>query len=381
MTKVAFVGTGDVFLRHYLPEAMSHEAIEVTAICDNAGDRAEQAADFLGDGVEAYTDYGELLERSDAEIVVIVTPPTSHYELTLAGLEAGKNIYVEKPFCRHLEEANHLIETAERVGVQLMAAPTSLLDPAVDIMRTLIADGAIGKGAYSTVSANSLGDAEPTYYERFLQVTKESGIDVLRKEEEKTDPSWYFQRGGGPLYDGGVYAITRITGLLGPARRVVALSGIVDSHRRVLKGTAYEKRIAVTEDDLTMALLDFGESCFVHLNTGWIGPTNPGLGRPAGPFPAAPSADPSGIVGMEGTIVGGRDRVRLYRNETQEWEEFPVEGRRWEIPVGLTHFAECLAEGMKPRITIEHARHVVEIMEKIYVAARTGEAQDITTTF
>ena len=196
MTKVAFVGTGDVFLRHYLPESMSHEVIEITAICDSAGDRAEQAASFLGDGVEAYTEYSEMLERSDAEIVVIVTPPVSHYQLALAGMEAGKNIYVEKPFCRHLEEADHLIETAQREGVQLMAAPTSLLDPAVDMIRKLIADGTIGKVAYATINANSVGDAEPTYYERFLRVTKEAGIDVLREEEEKTAPSWYFQSGG-----------------------------------------------------------------------------------------------------------------------------------------------------------------------------------------
>ena len=84
---------------------------------------------------------------------------------------------------------------------------------------------------------------------------------------------------------------------------------------------------------------------------------------------------------LSNPLAEPRDRVRLYRNETQEWEEFPVEGSRWAIPVGLTHFAECLAEGRRPCITIEHARHVVEIMEKIYVAARTGQAQEITTTF
>ena len=366
MTKVAFVGTGDVFLKYYYPEAMSQDAIEITAICDNTGDRAEQMANLLGDRVEAYTDYDDLLQRSDAEIIAIVTPPMSHYQLTLAGLEAGQNVYVEKPFCRQLEEADHLIETAERMGVQLMAAPSSLLDPGFDITRKLIADGAIGKVAYSNVSSNSVGDAEPAYYERFLRMTREAGIDVLRKEEEKTDPSWYFQKGGGPLYDVGVYSITQITGLLGPAKRVVALSGIVDPHRVLLKRTRFEKRIDVTEDDLTMALLDFGESCFVHLNTGWIGGADTG---------------PSGIVGMEGTIVQAGDKVRLYRNATEEWEEFPVEGRRWAIPIGLTHFAECLEQNKKPRITIEHARHVVEIMEKIYVAARTGRAQEITSTF
>ena len=89
--------------------------------------------------------------------------------------------------------------------------------------------------------------------------------------------------------------------------------------------------VSIPEDDLTLILLDMGDLRFVHINTGWVG----GVGR----------GGPPGIVGMEGTI------------------------------------AECIVSGEQPKITIEHARHVVEIMEKTYVAARTGQAQEITTTF
>ena len=145
------------------------------------------------------------------------------------------------------------------------------------------------------------------------------------------------------------------------------MSGVVDPHRVVLRGTEQVKQIDVTEDDLTMILLDMGDSRFVHINTGWIG----GVGR----------GGPPGIVGMEGTIAESVGKVHLYRNDTEEWSDYPVEGNEWSIPSGLIHLAECILSGDHPKITIEHARHVVEIMEKTYVAARTGEAQGITTTF
>ena len=95
--KVAFVGTGDVFLKYYLPEAIEQDVYDINAICDIEVDRAQKVADFVG-GAEAYGDYDTMLEESDAELVVIVTPPMSHYPLALAGLEAGKHVYVEKAF-------------------------------------------------------------------------------------------------------------------------------------------------------------------------------------------------------------------------------------------------------------------------------------------
>ena len=151
--KVGFVGTGDVFLKYYLPDVMRRDVFKITAICDSAPDRARQVADFLG-GIQSYTNYDDMLANSDAELIVIVTPPMSHFALALAGLQAGKHVYVEKPFCRHLDEANLLVETARSQEVQLMAAPSIMLDPSVDVIRSLLAEGSIGKVAYASISSN-----------------------------------------------------------------------------------------------------------------------------------------------------------------------------------------------------------------------------------
>jgi predicted dehydrogenase len=374
--KLAFVGTGDVFLKYYLPEAIEQDVFEIAAICDVVRDRAERVAEFVG-GAEAYESYDEMLERSDAELIAIVTPPTSHYPLALAGLEAGKHVYVEKPFCRHLDQANHLVETARRKGVHLMAAPTVLLDPPNIVMRDLIREGAIGKVAFAVSPSFQLGGAAPGYFDRFLRQLKFSSIEVLARPEEKTDASWYYQKGGGPVYDLAVYSITQMTGLLGPVRRVVAFSGTVDPHRMLMGGTEEARQIDVTEDDNTSFLLDLGDSRFVYVNAAWHGGGSRAQGME--------------IVGSAGTITtsGSGDlvtrtreaTVHLYQNEAREWQDLPVEGELWWIPTGLTHLAHCILEGRQPEITIEHARHVVEVMEKVYVAAETGQAQEITTTF
>jgi predicted dehydrogenase len=375
-TKVAFVGTGDVFLKYYLPEAIEQDIIDITAICDIEMDRAEKVAEFVG-GAEAYGSYTEMLEQSDAQLVVIVTPPTTHYQLALEGLKAGKHVYVEKPFCRHLEQADHLIETAEANAVHLMAAPTVMLDPPNMMMREMIAEGAIGNVAFAAAPAFQMGGAISGYFDRFSRQLEFSGIEVLTRPDEKTDASWYYQKGGGPVYDLAVYSITQMTGLLGPVERVVALSGTVDPTRTLMQGTEEVRQIEVTEDDNTSILLDFGESRFVYVNAAWHG--------------AASRAQGMEIIGSRGTLTvsGGGDlvtrtreaTVHLYSNSAKEWQDYPVEDELWWIPTGLTHLARCISEGRQPDISIQHARHVVEVMEKSYVAARSGQAQEITTTF
>ena len=375
--KTAFVGTGDVFLKYYLPEAMEQDVLNVTAICDAEEERARKAAAFIGGGARAFGDYSETLESEDVELVVILTPPPTHYRLALEGLEAGKHVYVEKPFCRRLEQANRLIEAARANGVHLMAAPSIMLDPPNRMMREMIAEGAIGAVAFATAPAFQMGGAISGYFDRFSRQLAHSGIDVLAQPEDKTDASWYYQKGGGPVYDLAVYSITRMTGLLGPVERVAAFSGVVDPTRALMQGTSQERRIEVTEDDNTAMLLDLGESRFVYVNAAWHG--------------AASRAQGMEIVGSKGTLTesGGGDLVtrtrestiHLYSNEAKEWRDYPVEEELWWIPTGLTHLARRILSGRPPDISIEHARHVVEVMEKVYVAARTGTAQAVTTTF
>ena len=90
-------------------------------------------------------------------------------------------MYVEKPFCRRLEQANRLIEAARANGVHLMAAPSIMLDPPNRMMREMIAEGAIGAVAFATAPAFQMGGAISGYFDRFSRQLAHSGIDVLAR--------------------------------------------------------------------------------------------------------------------------------------------------------------------------------------------------------
>ncbi|TAK22812.1 MAG: Gfo/Idh/MocA family oxidoreductase [Chloroflexota bacterium] len=369
--KVGFVGTGDVMLKYYLPTVMrASDTMEVVAICDALADRAEKVAGAFG-ASESYGDYHQMVERTSADLIVNLTPAQLHYPISLAALKAGKHVYVEKPMARTLDEANTLISTARSRGVQLMAAPTLMLDPTNQTIRRLIKEEIVGKVAFAVANAFQGGPLGPSYMANYESALARAGINVLNRLEDKTDPSWFYQKGGGPLYDVGVYRITLLTGLLGPVQRVTALSGIRTPERTVSHGLGGGRTFKTDEDDNTLVLLDFGDATFAYVSASWHG--------------TASEAPPLEVVCQHGTIslprsTRGEERaVRVHREG--KWEEIPVEGTPWVIPNGLPYFAQCLLDGTPSVVTVEQARHVVEVMEKALTAARTGEAQDLVSTF
>jgi predicted dehydrogenase len=369
--RVGFVGTGDVMLKYYLPAVLrAPDAIQVVAICDDLPGRAEKVAEAFGVR-DAFADYGQMLHESDAELVVNLTPAQLHFRFTLAALEAGKHVYVEKPMARTLDEADTLLATARAKGVRLMAAPTLMLDPVNQTVRRLIREETVGKVAFAVANAFQGGPLGPSYIAGHERALARAGVRVLNTTDEKTDPSWFYQRGGGPLYDIGVYRITLLTGLLGPARRVTALSGIRTAERTVSWGLGQGRTFTTDEDDNTLLLLDFGDAAFACVSASWHGT--------ATESPQLEVVCQRGTIAVPRTQPDGRTVVRVHDGE--DWREEPVEGEPWTIPSGLPRFARDVASGASSPVDIEQARHVVEVMEKALVSARSGTAQALTTTF
>jgi predicted dehydrogenase len=249
-----------------------------------------------------------------------------------------------------------------------------MLDRTQQKVRDLIRSGALGK-VYWAFSSNAGGGHE--------NETFRAGSDA----SSNVDPTWYYKKGGGPMYDMAVYSLHTLTGVLGPARRVTALSGIGTPVRQWK-----EKAIQVEMDDNTLMLLDFGDATFA-IATGQNCPTSPyfGFGRMA-------------YFGTEGAIDFGRSIGGLEINAPKQLRgplgfdatslKVAAEGR--DLPyvtpphraiqephvyADIAHLAECIIEDRDPIPTGEHARHVVEIIEAGYRAAETGRTQELTTTF
>lgn len=364
-------------LKYYLPEASENpDLFDIVGICDEDPERAETIARFVG-ASEWFSDYTELLAHSSADLVVVLASPDENCAVALAGVEAGKHVYVERPLARTLADAERLLERATASGLQVMAAPTLMLDPSNALIRSLIRNGSIGRIAFASVSAKQAGEFATAHYGRFLQQLTQADISLVNQAQEESPTPWYFTTGSGPVFDSAIDAITRLTGLIGPASRVTAFSGLSAEHSEALQKIGQETLIPTAQDDTTLLLLDFGESRYGYINSSWFG--------------SASKSPPLEIIGSEGSIAVTTARetdasaqeivVHVYHEKTAKWDEFPLTEGLWRLPTGLTHLGNCLLEGNTPDTSIQHACHVVEVIEKTYLAARSGQTQDIATTF
>jgi predicted dehydrogenase len=228
----------------------------------------------------------------------------------------------------------------------------------------------IREGALGTLTWAVTGSAFGRYHEEEDSVR--AGDDVLTN----INPAWYFRRpGGGPLYDMTVYGLHATTGILGPARRVTAFSG-VRVHEREFRG----EMLPVDMDDSTLMVLDFGDALYAFVY-GVAAGNLPGLGRPT-------------IFGTQGAIIGSTLNGAVFDYPGRELDE--AHGMNGSLPhvVGdhrgmeEAHVYEDIMQLVdwvrddKPSIaTAEHARHVIEIFDAAYRSATTGQAQVLRTSF
>lgn len=377
--KAGLIGCGSVSLIGILPqlaEADARERIELVAVCDVVEARAKEVAARFG-VPHAYADAGELIDRDDIELVLIASPIPYHYPQAMRALNAGKHVYVQKTMATTLAEAQHMTATAHERGLTLVAAPGQMLAPAMQTMKRLVQTGALGKIYWAFGSTAGWGhDYEWTRH----------GNDVLTS----VDPTWYYKRGGGPLRDVTVYVLHSLTGILGPARRVTAMSGVglQERHWR-------DQVIPVEVDDNTLLLLDFDQATF-----GMAGGHSCMTGR----FLQWGSM---GIYGSDGAIetlevepLSGHP-VKLHIQSRQDLPELSEAVDGVYIPPGslpyvseahaaipephvyadIMHCVECILERKAPIASGEHAAHVIEIIEKSYLAAQTGQTQALASTF
>ena len=373
--RVALSGLGSVSQRGVLPHLAQPDAlerVELVACCDVVAERAEQTARKFG-WQQWYTDYDEMIAKADVEAVLLAGPIPVHYPQAMTALRANKHVYVQKSMTVTLAEANDVVNEANSRGLKLVASPGQMLNPIFQTIKQNIADGVIGK-VYWAFSSTVGGGHE--------NESLRAGTGALAA----IDPTWYYKQGGGPIYDMTVYVLHALTGILGPVKQVTAMSGIGLKERRWK-----DVVIPVEMDDNTLILLDFGNDVFaVATGQNCKGAPAIGFGRmiffgsggtidTGRPMAGLEITSDTGLPGMFG-FTGGSYNVGAQR--TLKY----VVGPHVTIPEShvyndIMHTVECIVENTTPVPTGEHARHVVELIEKAYLSAETGQHQALTTTF
>lgn len=370
--RIGVIGVGALALRGILPHLSQDDVkdrVRLEALCDPVLERAEAAA--AGYGVpRAFARVDHMLAEAEIDAVTVASPIALHFEHCRAALNAGKHVHANKTMTTTVREADELMALAEERDVYIVASPGEVLLPQVTRIRELIETGAIGELSWA-LCGSAFGD----YHEDEPERQEAPGGAPI-------DPAWYFRTpGGGPMYDMTVYALHQLTSILGPAQAVVAMSGIRIPERDFL-GT----RIATEADDNTILLLDFGDG-LVAVAYGTA------AGRHSDQFPAGL------YFGTRGTIDGLLLNGEPFEFPDHELTAGALPGRNAQMRVlphvvgdhgdideahvfeDIMQLVDWVLDGTPTRVSAEHARHVIEIIESAYRSARTGTRQELKTSF
>jgi predicted dehydrogenase len=347
---VGVVGCGDAAQRVYLTEFYRmQDRARLVAVCDRVAARADEAQRRFG-AKASYTDLDRFLRDSDVDLVLNLTPHHAHVSVSLAALESGRHVYTEKPMAQSLPEATMLIEKAGARRVKLACAPVTLLLPPMQRWQQRIREGAIGRPTFARAQAL----AAPLW------------------EGFSPDHAWYFTAGSGPLMDMGVYALTALTGLFGPALRVSAMAGTILPERIISDGPFAGTRIPTSADDSVHLHLDFGQ-LFASVDISWC--------------VQASRNELLEVYGEAGTLSGDPTAANTPLHRFQPGAPWRVEESPPHLPrsddwiQGIAHLIDCVVNDTEPVNNALHARHVLDIMLNADQSAKAGRTLALQTTF
>ena len=247
--RVAIVGVKGRGMNH-VGDLAGMKDVQVAAIVDIDENIIAPAMKTIekkgGNKPQYYKDIRKMLEDKSIDAVSIATTNHTHALFAIWSVQAGKHVYVQKSMTTTLVEADEVVRTARQKGLKLCASPGEMLRPPWPQIKEVVEQGLLGRVYWALTGMQSGGHENEGF---------RHDDDVL----SNVDPTWYYKPGGGPVYDMTVYCLHELTGILGPVRRVSAMSGI-GLPVREWKG----KRIDVEMDDNTLMLLDWGNSTFGH---------------------------------------------------------------------------------------------------------------------
>lgn len=340
--RLGVIGCGSVFWTPYMSQIeklRGQGRVEVTAVYDAdpgkhraAAERLDLPADLTGDD--------QVCEHPDVDAVLVLTSMNEHGRIARAALEAGRHVLVEKPVATTLPDAEAVLEAAAAAPGRLVCAPHILLSPTYRAMHARVRAGEIG------------------------------GLLTARGRYGWAGPDWgrwFYERGGGVLFDLGIYNITSLCGFFGPARRVTAMTGAAIPVREV-----DGEPVQVQVEDNAHVLLDFGEARFAVVTTGFT--------MQKYRSPCLELYGTHGVLQMLGDDWAP-EGYELWRNDRGAWELHPETDPTWPWTDGLRHLVECVETGREPVTRPEHAYHALEIMLAAQAAGADGRAREIRSPF
>lgn len=364
MKNIGLIGCGNIAETYFRAQDYFNN-IKFVACADKFPEVSKKCADQYN--IKSLT-VDEIIHDTNVDVILNLTIPQAHFEISKLALEAGKHVYSEKPMSIKYDEANELVNLAKDNNLYIGNAPDTFLGGGGQVARKFVDDGDIGK-----VLTGNFIFAFP-------------GV-----QEFHPNPESWFQSGGGPVIDMGPYFFTTLVNLLGPVKNVRSRGKKFADQREYLVGPKKGKSFNVDISTSVMLDIEFANEAIVQ---GFISFDVQNHAR-----------NHMELYGTKGSLVvpdpnmfGGP--VLLSRELGSEWQEFSVEdkylgktniinhsGRSNEAPkqsnyrgVGLSEMIYSIENNIQHRCNGNLALHVLDIIESTIIASETKKEVSLRST-
>jgi predicted dehydrogenase len=349
-TRIGIIGCGAIS-GAYIQHARSFPNLELAAFADIDPQAAQRKAAEAGSGRAMSVE--QLLNDPTIAIVLNLTIPKAHADLALRAIAAGKHTYSEKPLGINRDEASRILDAASAKGVRVGCAPDTVLGSGIQTARKAIDDGAIGR---------------PVAFTAFMMCPGH--------ESWHPNPGFYYEPGGGPMFDMGPYYLTALHHLLGPVKRLSGAASIAIPQRTITHrdsagkpGPKFRQNISVQTPDHLCGTMEYECGAVGTIITSF-----------ATRFATYDGRQPITIYGTEGTLrVPDPNQfdgpVHVRRDEDPDWRELaPAIPTGYGRAVGLAEMAQAIELNRPHRASGELALMVVDCMQGFLESAASGNA-------
>ena len=353
---VGIIGCGNI-APVYFNSHKFYNNFKVIACADIIDEVAKKSAEEHN--VKAQT-VEEILLNDDISLIINLTVPSSHKEVIMRSLEAGKHCYSEKPLAINFKDGLAINNLAKEKKLIVGCAPDTFLGGAGQKAREIIDNNEIGNIVLGTFNLMSHG-----------------------MEHWHPNPDFFFKPGAGPVFDVGVYYITQLVNLLGSVERIISVSGTATEERVITSEPHYGEKIKVETPTTLMGVMEFTNKSKVQLFASWDVWKH--------------KHSTIELYGLNGSIVlpdpnyfgGGL----LLSNKDSDWQKINTDSMLLGKPniednnamvanyrgIGLSDMVDSIKKNIQPRCSIDLALHVLEIMEGILISSINQSIYKITT--
>jgi predicted dehydrogenase len=333
--RVGIIGVGNISPA-YIEGCRAFDILDLVACADIHTERLQAVAAKYN--VPQIMTVEELLASPEIDVVVNLTVPAVHAEVSLSALRAGKHVYSEKPLALSLEDGRQILETAAANGLRVGCAPDTFLFGQHQTARRLLDEGTIGTPVAAVAFMAQHGP-----------------------ESWHPNPSFFYAPGGGPMFDMGPYFVTCLVNLFGPAVRVSGAARASFPERVAHTG----ERIPVSVPTHYSGTIEFASGAIATLITSFDvwGHRLPVM-EVYGETGTLTIPDPNGFDPRE---------ILLMQPGKEGWTSMPLTyPDTWKRGIGLAEMAYAIQENRPHRASGELAYHVLEIMSAFTTAYESG---------